>query len=202
MAQLPRRIFHSVEEFHGLLESVMKEIIQQVADELKTKLRDEYITTYIYKAYNPKFYERTYSLLDENTIEVYTYKNVSDKIGVGIRFNDEYYSAHSDRDKFQHGNDIRYLPMGSFLEIMNNSSKLHDNPYHFPTDINRYNFYDDFVHDAKEYFNTRVKDLVNARLLTSGRGNRPSATTRNPSNSGMNLSSSTSHLQSVGTYNV
>ena len=190
MAQKASRVFHSLEEFEAEAEVATKLAMQETAEELKEHLH-QFVEQLIYNAYTPTFYERTNSLLDERAIEAYVYKNVKNAIGMGIRFNKAPYEERSNLRKFQHGNDIRHLEFGSFLEIMNDSSKLHENPYHFPTskEIDRGNFYDAFKKYAEEnyseifhkHFDWRMHRKPNLKGLGKGtQGNRGlSSSTRN-----------------------
>ena len=208
-ASKTRRVFKTFEEFEAEMEGITKEATQRTLDTLKEYLRTV-IQKNVYDSYNPTWYKdkRTYSLINDATLEAYIYKNVKNQIGGGVRFNSDYYDSHSDRDLFQHGNDIRFLPMGSFLQIMNNSPKsLHDNPYHFPTDIDRGNFWDEFLDyvdkNYRRIFETHFNTLKLVGGYGVGRGSRVKAVAKSPtSNNSMNLSSSTSHLGSVGTHNV
>lgn len=195
-ASQTKRVFKSIEEFGEKAEFATKEAIKDTLEEFKTDLK-QFIQHDVYDSYNPTWYKdkRTYSLINDTTLETYIYKNTKNAIGGGIRFNDDYYNAHSERDLFQHGNDVRFLPMTSFLQIMNDSSKLSNkNPYHFPTDIDRGSFWDEFLKYMDENY-----DEVFQKAFKKHMGIKPSATFSGETSKGMNLSSSTSHLESVNT---
>lgn len=196
MAQKQARIFHSLREFEDTAEKATKVALNSTLEHLKRDLK-EFIKDSIYNAYNPTWYERTNSLLQDSTLEVYIYKNTSNKVGGGIRFNPSYYNSHSG-ENFQHSNEIRMLPFGSFLEIMNDSSLINpNNPYHFPV-IERGAFYDNF----QKYTNEVYDDLF-SYYFNLAMGAKPNLRgIIRKSSQGMNLSSSTRHISSIGTHNV
>ena len=140
MAQLPSRAisvkadYSSIKDFEADAQKATKLALELTLSYFIKELR-EIIKNYIYNnAYKAKWYERTEWFNDENAIESYIYQNVKDAYGGGIRFNKKTYDAYGDnRNSFQHGNPLKYLEMGSYLAIMNDSSKLHPNPYGFPT---------------------------------------------------------------------
>ena len=199
MAQKPKRIYHSVKEFEVDAEKATKVAMDRTLESFKEELK-RFIESEVYNAYQPKWYKRTNSLLQDSTLETYIYKNVAKGIGGGIRFNPEYYNSHSERDReFHHGNEIRLLEFGSYLEIMNDSSKLNpNNPYNFPV-VERGHFYDDFIKYIDANFNDVFQGYFNAAM-----GVKPNLMgySSKKKQSTMNLSSSTSHLASIGTHNV
>jgi len=151
MAKLPSKVFHSVAEFEAEAENAAKNAMQSTINYFK-KMLWQFAQDAIYlNAYTRKWYVRTNWLKDENAIETYMYKNMKNTWGGGVRFNKSAYDSIN-RDTFQHGNTADYLEMGSYLEIMNDSSKLHDNPWHFPTKrkIDRGHFYDDFLKELDD----------------------------------------------------
>lgn len=146
MAKIPSKVFHSIAEFEGAAENATKKAMNSTVNHFK-KVLFEFANNAIYNnAYKAKWYTRTNWLKDENAIESYIFKNMKSSWGGGVRFNKSAYDNIS-RNDFQHGNTADYLEMGSYLEIMNDSSKLHNNPWHFPTkkQIDRGHFYDDFL---------------------------------------------------------
>lgn len=152
MAGLPSRVFQSFAEFEDAAESATKKALIWTLNHFKRELKN-LATDHIYNnAYKPKWYNRTHWLNDNDAIEAYIYKNVKNVIGGGVRFNREAYDSFS--EPFQHGSPIKYLPMNSYLEIMNDSSLLPKNPYHFPTgeDIDRGHFYNEFLNLVDEEF--------------------------------------------------
>ena len=196
--QKPSRIYHNLIEFNQDTERSTKLALERTLYKFKDDLY-EFIKSDVYNAYSPKWYERTNSLQDKSTIETYIYKNISNAIGGGIKFNSSYYNEHSDRNLFQHGNEIQFLPVNSFLAIINDwTLQGNNNPYHFPI-IERRSFWDDFL----RYVNTNFNDVF-AEEFRKAMGIRVSATNKNVGNisNGMNLSSSTSHLKSIDTRNL
>lgn len=165
MAQgLPSRTFSTLAEFEDAAESATKEALINTLNHFKHKLR-ELATKHIYKnAYKAIWYKRTKWLEEDDSVEAYIYKNVKNKIGGGVRFNREAYDDFN--EPFQHGNPVRYLPMNSYLEIMNNSSLLPSgdkNIFNFPTgnEIDRGHFYNDFLKlldDPKEGYMAKFNE--------------------------------------------
>ena len=196
MAQLGRRVFHNLQEIQqeGIEATrwALKETLKSFKNELQSLIK-----SHIYEnAYKSKWYDRTNFLLDDEAIELYTYKNTANDIGIGIRFNKQLYD-NIPREPFQHGNPLRYLEMGSYLEIMNDSSKLHENPYHFPTGkvLERGQFYTEF----QKWADKKYKEIFRNKmyLYTHGNGGHSE---KNASGS-RSLSDSTSHIPSLNTYN-
>lgn len=149
MAQgLPSRTFSTLAEFEDAAESATKKAMIWTLNYFKHKLSD-LAESHIYNnAYKCKWYHRTNWLKEKDAIEGYIYKNTKNAIGGGVRFKREVYDSFN--EPFQHGNPTKYLPMNSYLEIMNNSSLLPSgdkNPFHFPTgsEIDRGHFYDEFL---------------------------------------------------------
>lgn len=191
---LPKRIYPSLKEFEADAEKATKVAMDRTLHYFKDELK-RFTKACVYDVYTPKWYERTNTLLDDSTLEYYIYKNVSNKIGGGIRFNPSYYNEHSERSKFQHGNDIRFLPFGSYLEIMNDFTKVNpNNPYHFPI-IPRKPFYDIFKKFVEENFDEvfegyfRAAMGVKPKVISNGQNVKKYTP--------MNLSSSTSHIPSL-----
>ena len=196
MAQLGRRVFHNLQEIQQEGIEATRWALNETLKALRKKLQ-KLIESHIYEnAYQSKWYDRTGFLLNDDAIELYTYKNTANDIGIGIRFNKQLYDSIP-REPFQHGNPLRYLEMGSYLEIMNDSSKLHENPYHFPTGnvLERGHFYTEFQNWAKENYS----DIFKAKMYMYKHGGGGSSN-RNASGSN-SLSDSTSHIPSLNTYN-
>ena len=202
MAGLPSRVFLSKVELEGTLEAAAKLALVNTLKHFKKEFR-KIAVSHIYKnAYTPKWYERTHWLEDEDALEYYIYKNSKNFIGGGVRFNRKAYDNYT--EGFQHGNAVRYLPMNSYLEIMNNGSLLptgDKNIFHFPTgsQINRGHFYEECLdlldkefdtifdqkwEDAKHYVQT-------GKPFVHSNGNGDSSS---PSSNA--LSSSTKHIPS------
>ena len=198
MAKLPTRVYHSLQEFEADAENATKEALKDTLAKAKKVLR-ELIEEDIYQGYNPTWYKdkRSYSLLDDSTIEDYIYKNTKNAIGGGIRFNKDYYDSTRDKTLFRHGNDWQFLPFNSFLEIMNDSSKLSPNPYHFPI-IDRMAFYDSFLLYLDLTFERDFKDNFDKYMASGGSKPKPKAIPSSFNyNNSMNLSSSTSQYRSI-----
>lgn len=196
MSQKPKRIYHNIKEFELDAEKATKIAMDRTLEKFKEELK-RFIQSMVYNVYQPKWYKRTNSLLQDSTLETYIYKNASKSIGGGIRFNPEYYNNHSERDReFHHGNEIRFLEFGSYLEILNDSSKINpNNPYHFPV-VQRGHFYDDFLRyvDANfdETFENYFRAAMGIKPNLKGYSNKNKAFNKN-------LSSSTSNIPSLST---
>ena len=162
LKSLSSRIFHTLAEFEEDAEQTTKAALIYTLDYFKEEFR-KIIETDIYNnAYKAKWYDRTNWLEDENAIEIYIYKNVKNAIGGGVRFNKQIYDKYgNNRSSFQHGNPLKYLEMNSYLAIMNDSAKLHENPYNFPThaEIDRGHFYDEFLDLVDAKFDTKFSEL-------------------------------------------
>ncbi len=167
MAGLPSRVFQSFAEFEDAAEKATKQALIWTLNHFRRELRNLAIEHIYNNAYKPKWYNRTHWLKDNDAIEAYIYKNAKNKIGGGVRFNREIYDSFN--EPFQHGSPIKYLPMNSYLEIMNNSSLLpkgEKNPYHFPTndEIDRGHFYDEFLElldkDWEKIFDEKWEDAL------------------------------------------
>lgn len=209
MARVPSKVFHSIAEFEAEAENATKKAMQSTVNYFK-KMLLEFADDAIYKnAYNRKWYVRTGWLKNENAVEAYIFKNMKNSWGGGVKFNKAAYDSIS-RDTFQHGNTSDYLEMGSYLEIMNNSSLLHDNPWNFPTvkQIDRGSFYYDFLaelDDAQYGFQAVFYAFFEAYLKSeqTGRITIPNIPKRNKSIGSVGAtSSSTSQYSSVGGRNI
>ena len=211
MAKLPSKVFHSIAEFESAAENATKKAMQSTVNYFK-KMLFEFANNAIYNnAYKVKWYERTNWLKDDNAIETYIFKNMKNSWGGGVRFNKSFYDGIN-RNTFQHGNTADYLEMGSYLEIMNDSSKLHSNPWHFPTkeQIDRGHFYDDFLSELDDIqygFNAVFSAYFDAYLKSeqTGKITIPNIPKRNKtvSNSSVGAtSSSTSHIASYHSSNI
>lgn len=206
MAGLPSRVFQSFAEFEDAAENATKIALNWTLNYFKNRLR-EYAKTYIYNnAYKVKWYSRTNWLKEKDAIESYIYKNTKNAIGGGLRFNREVYDNFS--EPFQHGNPVHYLPMNSYLEIMNNSSllpKSEKNIFHFPTgdEIDRGSFYSDFLNlldkEWESVFDEKWNDALS--YIKTGRIPLHTSSSDKTSSVGSSYSSSTSHIKSIGTYN-
>ena len=149
--------------------------------------------------YQSKWGGRTESLLDDRSIEIYVYNAFGKGVGGGVRFNDVAYEEKTNLNDFVHGN--RYsgaLAFSSYLEMLNNSrTMLVENPYHFPTGAELYRR--PFWNDFREWVSYNYEKIF-AEKLRLALGGKAVATTSNPTkDTSMNLSSSTSNLQSVNT---
>jgi hypothetical protein len=199
MAGLPKRVYHNLKEFEADAEKATKIAMDRTLQYFKDELK-RFVKACVYDVYTPKWYERTNTLLEDSTLEYYIYKNVKNKIGGGIRFNPSYYNEHSERDKFQHGNDIKFLPFQSYLEIMNDFTKVNpNNPYNFPI-VPRRPFYDIFKKFIEENFDEVFESYFNAAM-----GVKPKITAKGHNfkkYTPMNLSESTSQYKSIGTHNI
>ena len=210
MAKIQSKVFHSLAEFEQEAENATKKAMQSTVNYFK-KMLLEFADDAIYKnAYNRKWYVRTGWLKNEDAVETYIFKNMKNSWGGGVRFNKSVYDGIN-RDTFQHGNTADYLEMGSYLEIMNDSSLLHDNPWHFPTrqQIDRGHFYDDFLaelDDAQYGFKAVFSVFFDAYLKSeqTGRITIPNIPRRNKTTTGSvgAISSSTSQYSSVGGRNI
>ena len=174
MAGVPSRAFHNSVELEAATEKATKYAMQSTVNFLKKKLSELAQDDIYDNAYKATWYVRTNWLKAEDAIEAYIYKNTKNAWGGGVRFNKSFYDDIN-RNDYQHGNPIHYLPMNSYLEIMNDSSKLHDNPWHFPTssEIDRGHFYDDFlkkVNDPEIGFTAIFKAFFDARLRQESTG--------------------------------
>ena len=201
LKSLSSRVFHTLAEFEEDAEQTTKAALTYTLDYFK----DEFIKIAkadIYNnAYKAKWYDRTNWLEDENAIEVYIYKNVKNAIGGGVRFNREAYDKRT--EGFQHGNPVHYLPMNSYLAIMNDSSLLpkgDKNIFHFPTnaEIDRGHFYDEFLNLVDAKFDAKFSEMwhfasTGKRDLRGYGGNRHSVGA---------TSSSTQQYQSLHSSNI
>lgn len=195
MAQLGRRVFHNLQEIQQEGIEATRWALDKTLESMKKRLQ-KLIESHIYQnAYKRKWYDRTDYLLQDDAIELYTYKNTANEVGCGIRFNKQLYDSIP-REPFQHGNPDRYLEFGSYLAIMNDSSKLHENPYHFPTGdvLERGHFYTEF----EEWANKNYAEIFKSKMYIRTHGGGASSE-RNASGS-KSLSSSTSHIPSLNTY--
>jgi hypothetical protein len=175
MARVPSRVFHNMAEFEAETEMITKNAMKSTVEYFK-KMLSEFAQKDIYNnAYKATWYVRSNWLKAEDAIEAYIYKNTKNAWGGGVRFNKSAYDS-IERRPFQHGNADSYLPMNSYLEIMNDSSKLHENPWHFPThtEIDRGSFYDEFLDKVKEigidtifkaFFDARTKQEITGRVI-------------------------------------
>ena len=203
----PSKVYGSIAEVDAEFRYIAKVAMQRTLDHFAEVLL-EFINSNVYGAYHPKFYNRTYSL--KHSIKTYMYNSFGKGIGGGIKFDDTYYYAHTDLENFQHGNpEYGFVEFNSFLEIMNDSSKLKRNIFHFPI-IQREPFLDGFKHYVKANFNDVYKNAFNDILGRKYnqisetiyyyliKATRPKATAKtNVSNKG--LSSSTSNIPSLNT---
>lgn len=208
MAQKPSRVYHNFRAFQIDTENATKSAMQSTVNYFK-KMLLEFAREDIYNnAYKKKWYDRTDWLKDDNAVEGYIYKNSATRWGGGVRFNKSAYDS-VDRSDFQHGNPLKYLEMGSYLEIMNNSSLLNpNNPYHFPV-VRREPFYDDFLKEIKsrEYgFHAVFRAFFDAamNMQNTGKPTIPKIPKRNKAVSGAigATSSSTSQYKSLHTSNI
>lgn len=213
MAKIPSKIFHSIIEFEDAAESSAKKALSATLNHFKRILLELADSSIYSNAYAVKWYKRTNWLKDENAVETYIFKNVKNEWGGGVRFNKPFYDSIN-RGDFQHGNTADYLEMGSYLEIMNDSSKLHNNPWHFPTkeQINRGHFYDDFLKELDDpeygfekifyiYFDSFLKSEQTGKIVI------PNIPTRNKSVGSVSnrigaTSSSTSQYASLNSGNI
>ena len=173
--KVPIRVYHNMQEFEAAVEMATKNAMKSTVNFLKKKLFEMANKDIYDNAYKATWYVRSNWLKAEDAIEAYIYKNTKNAWGGGVRFNKNAYD-NVERNPFQHGNPDRYLPMNSYLEIMNDSSKLHENPWHFPThsEIDRGHFYDEFlekVNDPEIGFDALFKAFFDARTKqeTTGR---------------------------------
>ena len=161
LKSLSNRVFHSLAEFEEDAEQRTKIALMGTLKYFKKEFK-EIADSHIYKnAYTPKWYTRTHWLRDEDAIEAYIYKNVKNAIGGGVRFNRKAYDKRT--EGFQHGNPVHYLPMNSYLAIMNDSSLLpkgNKNIFHFPTnsEIDRGHFYDEFLDLVDREFDAKFEE--------------------------------------------
>lgn len=162
LRSLSSRIFHTLAEFEEEAEQTTKSALIYTLDYFKDKFEDIIEADIYNNAYKATWYNRTNWMKDENALEVYIYKNIKNSIGGGVRFNKQTYEKYgNNRSLFQHGNPYKYLEMNSYLAIMNDSDKLHANPYNFPThaEINRGHFYDEFLDLVDAKFDVKFSEF-------------------------------------------
>ena len=205
MAGLPSRVFQTLAEFENEAESATKKALLYTLNYFKGRLRDIAIAHIYNNVYKKKWYNRTHWLNNDDAVESYIYKNSKNFIGGGVRFNREAYDDFN--EPFQHGNPTKYLPMNSYLEIMCNSSLLHENPYHFPTgnEIDRGDFYKEFLDELDRDFQSKFDEMWNRAIhhVKTGRIDLRGITGRNTTTSNIGAkSSSTSQYRSIGNSNV
>ena len=201
LKSLSSRVFHTLAEFEEDAEQTTKAALTYTLDYFKDEFRKIAEADIYNNAYKAKWYDRTNWLEDENAIEVYIYKNVKNAIGGGVRFNREAYDERT--EGFQHGNPVHYLPMNSYLAIMNDSSLLpkgEKNIFHFPTnaEIDRGHFYDEFLNLVDAKFDSKFSEMwhfasTGKRDLRGYGGNRRSVGA---------TSSSTRQYQSLHSSNI
>ena len=159
LKSLSSRVFHTLAEIEEEASKTTKTALLYTLTYFEKKFK-EIATKHIYdNAYKAKWYERTNWLNNDDAIEAYVYKNTKNAIGGGVRFNRQAYDDFN--EPFQHGNPTKYLPMNSYLAIMNDSSLLKKNPYGFPTsvEINRVHFYDEFLNLVDREFDTKFSEM-------------------------------------------
>ena len=159
LKSLSNRVFHTLAEFEESAEQSTKIALIYTLNYFKNKFKEIAIEDIYNNAYKAKWYVRTNWLEDDDAIEDYIYKNVKNAIGGGVRFNRKAYDNFD--EPFQHGNPTKYLPMESYLAIMNNSSLLRENPYGFPThrEIDRGHFYDEFLNLVDKEFDSKFSEM-------------------------------------------
>ena len=198
LGKLSKRVFYAnIREFEKDAELRSKSALKSTLRYFQDMYR-EIARKHIYRMYTRKWYDRTYWIRDEDdAIEIYIYKNTKDAISGGVRFNREAYERNN--EPFQHGNPTRHLPLESYLAIMNDSEKLHENPYHFPTskEIDRGHFYDEFLDLVDEKF-SEVYDFY---WENYGTGRKYGVTYAKSSPAGA-TSSSTSQYKSIDSGNL
>lgn len=200
------RVFQTLAEFESEAESATKEALLYTLNYFKGRLRDIAVAHIYNNAYKKKWYNRTHWLNDDDAVEAYIYKNSKNFIGGGVRFNREAYDDFN--EPFQHGNPVHYLPMNSYLEIMNNSSLLpkgEKNIFHFPTgdEIDRGNFYKEFFDELDRDFQSKFDEMWNRAIHhgKTGRIDLRGFTSENSSRVGA-TSSSTKQYASLHSGNI
>ena len=198
-ANLTKATFHNLKEVDEALIQANRIAMRNTLEKLRKDLYD-FIASDVYSSVNTRYDEeslgdlstvkwsgRTYSLLDPRTVETYIYNAFGKGVGGGIRFNDQPYYERSNLKSFVHGNIYTgEVAFTSFLEIMNDPSKLHDNPYHFPTgrELKRRSFIDDFLRYANANFEEIYAEFLRVALggkVKIGKGSQGTSTT-NPKN--------------------
>ena len=156
-----RKVLHNEAELQQALKSTIQIAMQNTLDRMLDKL-EEFIDDDIYNAYYPSFYDRT-DYLKDNCREIFeiNFWNDFGSIGGVLEVNNNAY-FYTDPYSFVHGSgnwrtgDVySRLDLASYLEIMNDPSLIHDNPFHFPTgrQLGRGRFWDDFMRWANDNFN-------------------------------------------------
>ena len=156
-----RKVLHNEAELQQALKPIIREAIQNTLDRMLDKL-DEFIDDDIYDAYYPSFYDRT-DYLKDNCREIFEINFWNDFGSIGgvleVNNNAYFYTAPYE---FVHGSgywrtgDVySRLDLPSYLEIMNDPSLIHTNPFHFPSgsQLGRGRFWDDFLKWSKDNFN-------------------------------------------------
>ena len=202
LKSLSNRVFHTLAEFEEEAEQTTKKALIYTLNYFKDKFREIAEADIYNNAYKPKWYTRTHWLRDEDAIEAYIYKNVKNAIGGGVRFNRQAYDDFN--EPFQHGNPIKYLPMDSYLAIMNDSSLLRENPYGFPThtEIDRGHFYDEFLSLVDREFDSKFNEMWERASHYSSTGKMSLYGLGNGSKSIGATSSSTSQYASLHSRNI
>lgn len=192
-------VFHSLKEVDESLLKANRIAMKNTLEKLKEDLYD-FIENDVYgtvsERYNQeenlgnlktvKWSGRTYSLLDPRTVETYIYNAFGKGVGGGIRFNDQAYYQNSNIHNFVHGNEVwGELAFTSYLEVMNDSSKLKPNRWHFPTgrELHRRSFMEDFLRYANANFEDIYAGYLNialgGKIDLRGYGKNKNATTSN-----------------------
>lgn len=150
--------FRSTVEVDKGLTEVAKIALDATLDDFLEEL-GHIIEEDVYQSYEPQWYQRTDTLLNnyENMFEKYSWGYFNKGVGKGIREKD--YSLPVDPPFFIHGsgsfggNIYSALDTPSYLEILNDPSCIdNENPFHFPTHLPRGSFWDDFVEWANDNF--------------------------------------------------
>ena len=184
-------LFHSMKEVDETLLKANRIAMNKTLEKLRKDLYD-FIRYDVYGTMSTRYYQegsanstqqwsgRTNSLADPRTVETYIYNAFGKGVGGGIRFNDQVYYQNSDPHNFVHGNDVwGELAFQSYLEVMNDSSKLRPNRWHFPTgrELHRQPFMDDFLRYANANFNDIYEGNLNFILHRLSRNENVSENT-------------------------
>lgn len=188
--------FGGIEDIEKHLMQMTRAAYELTLSKMVNKLY-EFIQEDVYNAYSPKWYQRTYTLLDERTVETYVYNNFGKGVAGGIRFNAEPYYENMNLENYIHGNTyFGQLAFQSYLEVITNPMKLPQNPYGFPSfkELHRDSFWYEFTKWAEQNFENLY---ATSYARVTGYKLDVKASANSPSSKGMNLSSSTSDIQSL-----
>lgn len=141
------RLFHNTIDLKKNIAIAGRKALQDTLEQMTDKLH-EIIIEDVYRN-KPTFYQRSKWLLSK-PFKAYVYNNFGKGVGGGIKPDGSSYG--SNLKKFQHGNEyFGALPMESFLEMLNYSGQhwLAENPFNFPTWVDRAPFWEDFLEWAE-----------------------------------------------------